>query len=689
VTVQLNKDVRYIKGVGEKRAALLGKLGIKTVRDLFEHFPMRYEDRRRIQKIAMVNNGDSALVRGAVKEIRGIRLKSGKNLMKVIVNDSSGELELLAFNQPYIKNILKKGDEIYVYGKYKRSRGGLKTSSFTYEVTGDNNNEDKIHTGRIVPVYNLTSGLNQRWLRKLIYEQIKELDREFREFIPDSIIKAEKLLEINNAVRKAHFPQSMEDKDEALKRLIFGEFLIFQAALAFKRNSVKKAVKPWKYELKKNLLTPFKEKLGFEFTKDQKRVINEIFKDMLSIHPMKRLLQGEVGSGKTAVAVSALLLAAENGYLGVVAAPTEILAEQHYMTIKSHVRGLGVKVALLSGNTPPAKRKKILAETAGGGINILVGTHALFQEDVDLSRASIAVIDEQHRFGVRQKAALTGKSENMDVLAMSATPIPRTLALSSYGDLDISTIKELPADRKKPVTRHVTEKEAYAFAVEEIKKGNHIYIVHPLIEESDTNEWKSAEKRFEELGSTVFKNFPCGLLHGRMSGREKEAAMKKFAKGEYKVLFTTTVVEVGIDIPKATVMIIENFNRYGLAAIHQLRGRIARSRRQPYCFLTGKTTTPQSGRRLEIILNSSDGFEIAEEDLKLRGGGELFGTRQHGLMDFKVGSPLENFDLLKLARKYAFSIAETDRFFDGADNAGLRKKIFRKYGGRFHLADIS
>jgi ATP-dependent DNA helicase RecG len=404
---------------------------------------------------------------------------------------------------------------------------------------------------------------------------------------------------------------------------------------------------------------------------------------------MKLLLQGEVGSGKTVVALSAVLLAVENSHMGVVIAPTEILAEQHYMTFKSYLEDLGVSIELVIGNMKKSERKKILANAALGKTDIIVGTHALLQDDVDLKHAKIAVIDEQHRFGVRQRANLTSKSSYMDVLAMSATPIPRTLSMSVYGDLDVSTIKTLPKNRKKPVTKYVREHYAYDFALKEVKAGHSVYIVHPLVEESDVSELKSAQKRFNELRKTVFKGCRCGLLHGRMNREEKEDVMRNFAKGEFQILFTTTVVEVGINVLDATVMIIEHFNRYGLATLHQLRGRIARSHHQPYCFLTGNITTAESKKRLEIITNSDDGFEIAEEDLRLRGGGELFGTKQHGIISFKIGDPINDIQFLKKAREYAFYVIKNDMELRKNSNKKLKDAVFKEYGKKFHLAYVS
>ncbi len=685
--MSLNKKINTLDGVGKVRARGLRKMEINTLKDLLTYFPKRYEDRRGVKEIALVNNEEKTLIKGKVVYARKISLRGrGRCLVKIGIEDSSGVATVLGFNQPYLKTIFKPAQIFYLYGKFERKTTGLEITSFVYEKA---TKKHFIHLNRITPVYRLTSGINQKWLRRLIHNNVFSNDWKFGKVLPEKLEKKHNFYDVNGSVKKNHFPDNFKDIKTARRRLILEEFLIFQTALAVKKANMKTNRKRRNYKLKKNFLSPFKNKLDFEFTGDQKRVINEIFKDMLSVYPMKRLLQGEVGSGKTVVALAALLLAVENNYIGVVIAPTEILAEQHYLTFKSYLSGLKINIELLKGGMNKKNRLDILRRLKEGTIDIIVGTHALLEEDVNLSRAGIAVIDEQHRFGVKQKARLVSKSKNLDVLAMSATPIPRTMAICSYGDLDISTIKQLPANRIPPKTEHIKAKKAYSRALQELKKGRQVYIVHPLVEESDKKELKSAQKRFKKLGNSVFLNYSCGLLHGRMNSSQKEQIMHKFSSGDHRVLFTTTVIEVGIDVPEATVMIIENFNRYGLSTLHQLRGRIARSKRQPYCLLTGKITTEESQRRLDIILSTHDGFKIAEEDLKLRGAGELFGTRQHGEMNFKIGNPVKNYDILKKARKYAFEIIAECPRMEGKEVKNLRLAVLKKYGDKFHLAGIS
>ncbi len=688
MVIDLKKEVKYLKGVGPARAKNLEQLSIVTVKDLLTHIPSRYEDRRRVKEIAMLESGETALVKVKVLASEFIRLRGNRSLLKVKVEDKTGRVILLFFNQPYMKDTLKFSDTLFVHGKFERTYGGLQSSSFTFEKI-KREGESKVHVNRIVPIYALTSGISQKWLRRLIYDTLSLFSGGFFEFLPSEIRVSENLYTLNDAVRKVHFPLELKEAQRALKTLVMGEFLLYQTALSLKKLNEKSNRKNHKYEVKRNFLKPFREKLLFEFTSDQKKAINEIFKDMCSPWPMRRLLQGEVGSGKTVVALSALLLAAENSYQGAVVAPTEILAEQHYLTFKSYGEDLGVRFSLLTGSTSGKTRDSVLVDIKKGDTDIIIGTHALFEDDVDLSSVKLLVVDEQHRFGVKQKARVLKKNIFMDSLSMSATPIPRTMAMCTYGDLDISTIKKLPSDRKKPVTKHVAPQRAYSFALEEIRNGNRAYIVHPVIEESEKTDFKSAKERYLQLQKKEFKNVPCGLLHGKMKSSEKEKIMRSFAEGKYMVLFTTTVVEVGINVPEATVMIIENFERYGLSTLHQLRGRIARSHRQPYCFLTGKAKTETAARRLEIMLRSSDGFEIAEEDLKLRGSGELFGTRQHGEAEFKYGDPVNNIRELKKARKYAFEITARDNNLEMKEYEGLKKALKSRYARRFHLADVS
>ncbi|MEA3506445.1 MAG: ATP-dependent DNA helicase RecG, partial [Elusimicrobiota bacterium] len=676
---KLNKNVRYLKGVGPARAKMLERLEIRTVKDLLTYYPLRYEDRRNLKELAVINDGDTALARVEVTGSENIRLRGRRQLLKIFIKDRAGTAEIAAFNQGYLKDIFKAGSFFYIYGKFERKLGKLSITAFVYEkCTKQGQEAAHIHLKRITPMYGLTKGITQKWLRNLIYQNLKgtpdEFKGEFKEFLP-----GKKKDRYYNDICETHFPAGFGSLERGRKRLIYREFLLFQAALAYRKKSVKKEVKGRKYSVKRELLTPFRKNLGFEFTPAQKKVINEIFDDMKSPHPMRRLLQGDVGSGKTVVALAAILLAVENSYQAAVIAPTEILAEQHYLTFKNYLDGLNVKTGILRGGMKKKEKEEVKSALREGDIDIIVGTHALLETDVDLSRTGIIIVDEQHRFGVKQKEKLARKSDKVDLLAMSATPIPRAVAICSYGDMDISTITELPPDRKKPVTSHIPPPQAYKFAKKEIESGHRAYIVHPLVEDSQKNELKSAQKRFKELGATVFKDVSCGLLHGQMGADEKEITMKKFSAGEFQLLFTTTVIEVGIDVAEATVMIIEHFNRYGLATLHQLRGRIARSSYRPYCFLTGKVTTEDSRRRLEVILATSDGFKIAAEDLKIRGPGELFGTKQHGKMEFRIGDPVEDFNLLVKARRDAEEILKKDPGLTAPANRFLRESLFKRY----------
>ena len=688
MTLDLQRKLKDIKGVGPARAGALASMGLENVKDLIGHIPLRYEDRRKITKISEIRSGDSACIKARVVSFRFISLRGRKSLLKLRVRDKSAFCVLLFFNQPYLKKMLKKDEEIFVYGRFEEDRGVMQSSNFTFAKAEDKR-KISIHFKRLVPVYSASAGISGRWLREVLFNLLKNLEDDFLEFVPEAVAGGLNLYGINEAFKKIHFPRTFNQAFKAGRSLVTGEFLLYQTALALNKESFRSKKKEHVYRVKKNLLVPYREKMGFEFTSHQKIAIREIFSDMLSPYPMRRLLQGEVGSGKTAVALAAILLAIENSCQGAVVAPTEILAEQHYLSFKKHCSFGNIKISLLTGGISRRKRQGILKDIESGRSDIVVGTHALFEQDINLSRVKLLVIDEQHRFGVKQKSVILERNPLADCLAMSATPIPRAVAMCSYGDLDVSLIKELPHDRRRPMTKYMSSEKAYAFARNEIVKGNRVYIVHPVIDESDESDLKSAKESFDILSRREFKEFSCGLLHGRMKSEEKDRVMKDFASGRSSVLFATTVVEVGINVPEATVMIIENFERYGLATLHQLRGRIGRSRRRSYCFLSGNLKTENARRRLEIILSSSDGFKIAEEDMRLRGTGALLDTMQHGETGFKFASPAENIKELIDARRCAFQIVSRDKSLELKEHRALKIAVEKKYGDKFHFAYVS
>ncbi|MGM0568182.1 MAG: ATP-dependent DNA helicase RecG [Elusimicrobiota bacterium] len=688
MTLDLQRKLKDIKGVGPARAGALASMGLYNVNDLLGHLPLRYEDRRKITEISEIRPGLSSCIKARVVSFRFISLRGRKSLLKLRVRDKSAFCVLLFFNQPYLKKMLKKGEEIFVCGRFEQDGGVVKSSNFTF-AKADDKRKISVHFKRIVPVYSAATGISRRWLRELLFNLLKNLENDFLEFVPQAVAGELNLYGINEAFKKIHFPRTFNQAFKARRSLITGEFLLYQTALALNKESFRSKKKEHGYKVRKNLLVPYREKMGFEFTSHQKVAIKEIFSDMLSPYPMRRLLQGEVGSGKTAVALAAILLAIENSYQGAVVAPTEILAEQHYLSFKKHCSFSNIKISLLTGGISRRKRQGILKDIESGRSDIVVGTHALFEQDINLSRVKLLVIDEQHRFGVKQKSVILERNPLADCLSMSATPIPRAVAMCSYGDLDVSVIKELPHDRKRPLTKYMSSEKAYAFARNEIAKGNRVYIVHPVIDESDESDLKSAKESFDILSRREFKEFSCGLLHGRMKSEEKDRVMKDFASGRFSVLFSTTVVEVGINVPEATVMIIENFERYGLATLHQLRGRIGRSSRRSYCFLSGNLKTENARKRLKIILSSSDGFKIAEEDMNLRGTGALLDTMQHGEAGFKFASPAENIKELIDARRFAFKIVSRDNLLESKEYRPLKIAVEKKYGDKFHFAYIS
>lgn len=443
-----------------------------------------------------------------------------------------------------------------------------------------------------------------------------------------------------------------------------------------------------KYQLKKNLLTAFRKKLPFDFTSAQKRVIREIFNDLMSPRPMNRLLQGDVGSGKTVVAVAALLLVVENGYQAAVMAPTEILAEQHYLTLRKMLGGLEVRVELATGRMGQKRKRELYQRIAQGESQIIIGTHALIEEGVKFSNLALVVIDEQHKFGVMQRARLRKKGENLDILVMTATPIPRTLTLTVYGDLDVSVIDQLPPGRRKVFTQRLSEEEAYQMVIDGVKKGQQAYIVYPIINESDKLELRAAVKMAERLMTTVFRDFGVGLLHGQMKSEEKENVMMKFLNREFDILITTSIIEVGIDVANACLMVIEHSERFGLATLHQLRGRVGRSTEQSICILLGQTKTEEAKKRVQIMLETNNGFRIAEEDLRLRGGGEFFGTQQHGLPEFKIGNIVSDHHELELARQAGFRLISRDPVLTLPENRVIKQKFKQRFKGRFGLASV-
>ena len=695
----IDQPVQFIKGVGPAKARILSRIGINTINDLLTYFPKAYEDRRTETKIAALIDGNKAVIRGKVEFAEVIKLSFSLSAYKAAVFDGTGIAFIMFFRKvnPYhkydifssLRKELVQGAVVAVSGQAEIKPGEKQLRAEEYEVVSEPS-KDSANFGRIIPVYRGTEGLNLKWLRNLIKSTLDKYSGEIKyDIIPDRIARREELPEIPRAVSRLHFPDTFEEAETARQRIALNEFLLLETALAITRKNNNKIDKGREYGIKRSLLTPFRSKLGFEFTHSQKKVINEIFSDMQLTKPMNRLLMGDVGSGKTVVALSAMLLASENGYQSAFLSPTEILAEQHYVTLKRILQGLPVSVILLtSKGQRPGEKKLSVERIKKGEADIVIGTHALLQGNIAFKNLGLTVIDEQHRFGVLQREAIRKKGLEPDVLVMTATPIPRTLALTVYGDLDVSVIDELPPGRKPVETMHLDTTRAYELVKKEISNRNQAFIVYPLIEESDKLELKAAVKEAKSLAESVFKGFRIGLLHGQMPSADKERTMEAFRSGAFDILISTTVIEVGIDIPNATVMVIEHADRFGLATLHQLRGRIGRGSNRSFCVLIGQTKTDEAKRRFNAMLSASDGFKIAEEDLDLRGPGEFFGTTQHGLPELKAGNVVKDLKIIDTARRIAAEIVENDEGIDKSENSALKTELKRVYGERFRLSKI-
>ena len=675
----LKVSARFVKGVGPSRLSVLNRLGIETIQDLLYCFPRRHEDRSRIKKVGEIRPWNLETIKVKVLTFGERISKKGMNIFQVAVGDSTGVIHATWFNQPYMKDKFKIGQELILYGKVERYNF-LQINNPEYEIlTGTK--EDMVHMGRIVPIYPLTANLNQRWFRNIMKFTVDNYADEIVDILPFEMRKRNNLMALKEAVRNIHFPSSDIVLKNARERIIFDEFLILLTGIALKRASIKIDLTGYSHKLEGDLIQKFKKSLAFQLTKSQLKVISEIEEDMKSQKPMNRLLQGDVGSGKTIVALCGLMLTVQNGYQGALMAPTEILAEQHYRNINEMVKGLGVKVLLLSGDLKEEERSRRRHMIEIGEADIVIGTHALIQEGVNFKKLGLAVIDEQHKFGVMQRALLKSKSENPDILVMTATPIPRTLALTVYGDMDVSIIDELPPGRGEIKTLYFEEKnreKAYKLAEEQIKIGRQAYIVYPIIDESEKSDLRAAIKMHKDL-SVRFPDLKIGLLHGRMKSKEKEDIMHDFKDCKIDMLVSTIVVEVGVDVSNASVMIVEHAERFGLSQLHQLRGRIGRGKHLSYCILVSEPKSDDAKHRISAMLKTQDGFKIAEEDLEIRGPGEFFGTKQHGLPELKIANIIRDKEILEIAKTEAFDLIRRDRFLRLPENRLIRDNLLSKF----------
>ena len=686
----LSIKARYLKGVGPRKMKFLSRLGIDTVEDLLYYIPRRYEDRSKIKRVAEAKPGRFETIKVKVLAFGDRTTRKGMNIFKVAMGDSTGVIHAIWFNQPYMKDKFKIGQELVLYGKVE-GRNCFQITNPEYELLAGTK-EDSAHIGRIVPVYPLTEDLSQRWLRNILKFVADEYAGGACDMLPDEVRKRNDLMLLKGAIQNVHFPVSEVVLEKARKRLIFDEFLLLQLGIAMKRASVKMDLNGYAHSLEGYLIQKFKKTVPFEFTNSQLKVIQEIEKDMSSPKPMNRLLQGDVASGKTIVALCALVTTIENGYQGALMVPTEILAEQHYKNIEKRLSNFNIKVVLLSGDLKPREkdRRRHMIET--GEADLVIGTHALIQQGVRFKKLGLAVIDEQHKFGVLQRSLLKSKSQNPDILIMAATPIPRTLALTVYGDMDISIIGELPPGRGEVKTLYFEEKnrvKAYRIAEEQVKIGRQVYVVYPIIEESERSDLRAATKMHKELRD-LLPDLRVGLLHGRMKSKEKEKIMKDFRDRKIDILVSTIVIEVGVDIPNASLMIVEHAERFGLSQLHQLRGRIGRGKYLSYCVLVARPKNDEARSRIKAMLDTQDGFKIAEEDLEIRGPGEFFGTRQHGLPELKIGNIIRDRDLLELAKREAFELVKKDRFLSRPENRHIRENLKKKFtAGDLNLALVA
>ncbi len=699
----LDSSITSIKGVSAAMAARFEKLGVKTIRDLLYFFPNRHLDYSQRQNISELTEGEERTIMASVWQAQESWL-GGRRGTEAIVGDETGNVRVVWFNNPYVARSLPTNAQVVISGRVRVFGGRHVFESPEWELLED---RELVHTGRLVPLYPLTQGLKPRQVRKLMKAAVDSFSGKVEDFLPTELIKHCKLMELPQAIAQAHYPEDETAKNDARYRLAFDELFILQLGVLGKKHEWQASQPGNPLKSYPTPLETFLKSLPFELTAAQQKVLKELLSDLERKIPMSRLLQGEVGSGKTVVATAALLMAAANGCQGAFMAPTEILAEQHFSNVGELLSRAGEQVAeeenlrsysgildrpltlaLLIGDLNQARKREIQKQIAAGEIDIVIGTHALIQKEVGFKSLSLVVVDEQHRFGVEQRSALRQKGFNPHVLVMTATPIPRTLALTLYGDLDLSVIDELPPGRQTVKTKWLKPEQresAYAFLRKQVTEGRQAFIICPLVEESEVIQAKAAVAEYERLSGEIFPDLKLGLIHGRMSAAEKDKVMHRFRSGELQVLVSTPVVEVGIDVPNATVMLVESADRFGLSQLHQFRGRVGRGSAQSYCMLLAENPSEIGRARLDIIERVQDGFQLAEEDLRLRGPGEFFGTRQSGLPDLRMAK-LSDVALLELARAEAIKLFEKDPGLKKPAHALLAKEVGRVWQGGGELS---
>lgn len=667
-------NIQYLKGVGEKRAKLLGKLGIFTVGDLLRFYPREYTDWSRVTSIAAAPFDEPCCIRATVDhKPKGAKISKAMTIYKTVATDGESLMNITIFNSKYTAESLEAGEEYLFYGKVGGNFHRREMNSPLVE---------KVTTGmRIHPIYHLTAGINSKYIEKLIRQALLSGDDYFTDCLPLSLREKLCLMEFNRAVREMHIPTSEDMLNEARRRMIFEELFLFQLGL-MKLKGNRRETTP--VSISRDFTDEYKALLPFEMTGAQKRAVSESVSQMTSQITMNRLLQGDVGSGKTAVAAALIYTVVKNGYQCAFMAPTEILAQQHFRTCTALFEKADIKIELLTGSVTAAKKRAIKERLKRGETDLVIGTHALIQDDVEFKSLGLVITDEQHRFGVKHRSALSRKGDKPHTLVMSATPIPRTLALMLYGDLDVSVLDELPPGRQPIETYYVTGKlrtRAFRYVKKHLEEGRQGYIVCPLVEEGD-EDIAAAESYAENLSRGFFSGYEVGLLHGKMKPKQKEEVMSRFVSGEVKLLVATTVIEVGVDVPNAVIMVIENAERFGLSQLHQLRGRIGRGQYKSTCILISDAKTEGAKRRMEIMTKTTDGFKIADEDLKMRGPGDFFGARQHGLPNMKMAS-LTDSALLTEAHRFAREILDDDFNLQKPENRNLGQAIYDLFNSEY------
>ena len=680
--LDLNKDVKYVKTVGPNRVKLLNKLNIYTLKDLITYFPRDYEDRSKPKNLYECVDGEEVLIEamatGRINEMH----KGRMTISRLIVKDQTGTCYITWFNQGYLRDKFQAGRMYRFFGKISNKNGRLEMNSPVYDEIDQSKN-----TGRIIPIYPLTYELKQSTLRKIMENGLAEVRGLLPETLPEYIIKENKLWDINSTIERIHFPVELSDFNKARERLVFEELLTMQLALLKLKNNYEHNTNGIQFDKNAKMSDVINE-LPFKLTKAQLRVLEEIDNDMESNKSMNRLLQGDVGSGKTVVAMISAYKAVKSGYQATIMAPTAILASQHLEGFKQILDKFGIRCELLISSITKKKKEEILHKLQAGEIDILIGTHAILEENVIFKNLGLVVTDEQHRFGVKQRGKIASKGERPDVIAMSATPIPRTLALILYGDLDISIIDELPPNRKKIETyavRKNMEERVNAFIRKQINEGRQAYIVCPLVEENEEMDLKSVIELAEKYKKETFSEYSVEYLHGKMKAKEKDEIMQKFNNGEIQILIATTVIEVGVNVPNASIMVIENAERFGLAQLHQLRGRIGRGEYQSYCILKYEGNGETVRQRMKVMCDTNDGFIISEKDLELRGSGDFFGTEQHGLPEFKIANLFEDIGTLKKVQRLAINIMEDDPLLENEVNKKLNELVKDKFGSKIEM----